>query len=208
MIARLAGTVADIRGDQLVIDVNGVGYAVGVPLRNAEGLNEGDAVTVWVYTAVREDAITLYGFLTREEKAVFEQLISVSQVGPRLGLNALSKFTANALAAAIEGNDLRALSSITGVGKKTAERIVLELRGKMAVAPAGAPAGIAAPARVADDGFAIALAQLGYKRSEIDLAIERLRAEGLLERPLGERITAALRVLTSGTGYARPTERA
>jgi Holliday junction DNA helicase RuvA len=208
MIARLAGTVADIRGDQLVIDVNGVGYAVGVPLRNAEGLNEGDAVTVWVYTAVREDAITLYGFLTREEKAVFEQLISVSQVGPRLGLNALSKFTANALAAAIEGNDLRALSSITGVGKKTAERIVLELRGKMTVAPAGAPAGIAVPARVADDGFAIALAQLGYKRSEIDLAIERLRAEGLLERPLGERITAALRVLTSGTGYARPTERA
>jgi Holliday junction DNA helicase RuvA len=188
MIARLAGTVADIRGDQLVIDVNGVGYAVGVPLRNAEGLTEGDAITVWVYTAVREDAITLYGFLTREEKSVFELLISVSQVGPRLGLNALS--------------------SITGVGKKTAERIVLELRGKMTVAPAGAPSGIATPARVADDGFAIALAQLGYKRTEIDLAIDRLRAEGLLERPLGERITAALRVLTSGSGYARPPERA
>lgn len=201
MIARLRGAVADVHADQLVLDVNGVGYAVGVPLRTAESVAEGDDLTLWVHTAVREDAITLYGFATREEKTAFELLISVSQVGPRLGLNALSRLTVAALAAAIEGNDLKALSAISGVGKKTAERIVLELRGKMALAPGVVPP--AAPARAAEDGFALALAQLGYKRSEIELAAERLKADGLLERPLGERITAALRVLAGGAA-ARP----
>jgi len=206
VIARLSGTVADVAGDQVVVDVQGVGYAVGVPLREAEALNDGDAVTLWVYTAVREDAITLYGFGTRADKAVFEQLISVSQVGPRLGLNALSKFTAQQLALAIESNDLKLLSSISGVGRKTAERLVLELRGKMAVGPTATAGVVAAPAPKVDDGFAIAMAQLGYKRSEIDLTAERLKADGMAEKPLGERITAALRVL-SGAAYARPVER-
>lgn len=203
MIARLSGTVADVQGDQLVLDVQGVGYAVGVPLRTAESVAEGDALALWVHTAVREDAITLYGFASRQEKLAFELLISVSQVGPRLGLNALSRFTAAGLAAAVEGNDLKALSSISGVGKKTAERIVLELRGKMALAPGAAPVPVTAPARVAEDGFALALAQLGYKRAEIELAAERLKADGLDAAPLGERITAALRVLTGGA--ARPS---
>ncbi len=206
MIARLSGAVADIAGDQLIVDVQGVGYAVGVPLRDAEALKDGDAVTLWVHTAVREDAITLYGFRTREDKAVFEHLISVSQIGPRLGLNALSRYTAQQLALAIESNDLKTLSSISGVGKKTAERLVLELRGKMSVAPtAVSGVVVAAPPKV-DDSFAVALAQLGYKRSEIDLASERIKAEGLAERSLGERITAALRVLSGGSAYSRPTE--
>ena len=203
MIARLSGTVADISGDQLIVDVQGVGYAVGVPLREAEALSEGESVTLWVYTAVREDAIQLYGFGTRADKAVFEQLISVSQVGPRLGLNALSKYTAQQLGLAIETNDLKTLSSISGVGRKTAERLVLELRGKMTVAPSPTGGVVAAAPPKVDDGFAIAMAQLGYKRSEIDLAGERLKSEGLTEKPLGERITAALRIL-SGAAYARP----
>ncbi|MSP57199.1 MAG: Holliday junction branch migration protein RuvA [Myxococcales bacterium] len=205
MIARLVGTVADVSGDDVVLDVNGVGYAVGVPLRNAQELKEGDACTVWVHTVVREDALLLYGFLSREDKAVFEQLIGVSGIGPRVGLNALGKFTAQALALAIESNDLRSLASIPAVGKKTAERIVLELRGKLCVAPV-AQSGVASPAapvRTVDDTFAIALAQLGYKRTEIDMAAARLKADGLDDKPIGERITAALRVL-SGSAYARP----
>ena len=204
MIARLAGTVAEIVGDAVIVDVNGVGYAVGVPLRSAEAMREGEPCVLSVHTVVREDAITLYGFLTREDKVAFELLISVSQVGPRIGLNALSKLTAAQLGAAIEGNDLRTLSSISGVGKKTAERIVLELRGKMSVAPVAA-AGVVVAAKPVDDGFSLALAQLGYKRSEIDMAQARLKADGLADHTLGERITAALRVL-SGGGYARPVE--
>lgn len=208
MIARLSGTIADVAGDQLIVDVQGVGYAVGVPLRDADGLKDGDAITLWVYTAVREDAITLYGFRTREDKAVFELLISVSQIGPRLGLNALGRYTAQQLAVAVESNDLKLLSSITGVGKKTAERLVLELRGKMSVAPSAVTGVISpAPPKV-DDSFAVALAQLGYKRSEIDLASERIKADGHTDKPLGERITAALRILSGGSAYSRPADRA
>lgn len=195
MIARLSGVVADISGDALVLDVNGVGYGVLVPLRTAETLAEGSPCALWVYTSVREDAIVLYGFAGREDRAVFEHLISVSQIGPRIGLNALSAFSADALARAIEGNDLRALSSISGVGKKTAERIVLELRGKLAIAPG--PAVVPTVAKpVSDDGFAIALAQLGYKRSEIEAVALTLKAEGGGEAPLPERLTAALRHLS------------
>ena len=207
MIARLVGTVGEVDGDDVVLDVNGVGYAVAVPLRNAQSLHDGDPCTLYVHTVVREDAFLLYGFVSREDRGVFRQLISVSQVGPAIGLAALGKLSGQALAVAIEANDLKALTAIGGVGKKTAERIVLELRGKMAVAPvagtsglAGAPGAAAAP-RVVDDGFALALAQLGYKRSEIDLALERLVAEhgkeGLAQKPLGERITGALRVLSA-----------
>ncbi len=206
MIARLVGTVADVAGDDVIVDVNGVGYAVGVPLRCAQAMVVGDAVTVWVHTVVREDALLLYGFVAKEDKAVFEQLISVSGIGPRVGLNALGKYTAQALSLAIESNDLRALAAIPAVGKKTAERIVLELRGKLSVAPVAATGVVtaSAPPKV-DDQFALALAQLGYKRSEIDLATERVKAAGLAEKPVTERITAALGFLAGG--IARPGER-
>lgn len=196
MIARLLGSVAEIAPDRLVIDVHGVGYEVYVPARTADVARPESTMLVYVYTAVREDAITLYGFATAAEKGCFEQLIAVNQVGPKLALAILGAVTPADLARAIEGNDLRTLTSIPGIGKKTAERLVLELRGKLAYTPAaiGAPGVRLAP----EDPLPLALAQLGYKKSEIDLAITRIHEQGLAEKPLSERVGAALRYFASG----------
>ena len=199
MIARLRGTVAEIAPDQLVIDVNGVGYEVYVPTRTAETARLDAPITVHVHTAVREDAITLYGFATSAEKETFLLLTSVQQVGPKLGLSALSAMTVDALARAINGNDLRALTGISGVGKKTAERIVLELKGKLAWTPASGAVATSAPAKpAADDPLPLALAQLGYKKTEIDVAIARLAERGLGEAPLDKRLAESLRIFSSG----------
>lgn len=186
MIAMLRGEVADRAPGRLVIDCQGVGYDVQVPGRTALAVAGG--TTLWVHTVVREDAILLFGFESKAEKELFEALIGVSQVGPRLALNAL-ELPADALARAINAGDLRALSQISGIGKKTAERIVLELKGKVS----GGVAGPVAPAPRADDAFALALAQLGFKKSEIDAAAARLAEEGQAGASLPERIAAALR---------------
>lgn len=187
MIAMVRGRVVDNAAGSVVIDVGGVGYEVSVPGRTALRLS--GEVTLWIHTSVREDAIQLFGFETQSEKALFQQLITVQSVGPRTGLNALDALTAEALARAINAGDLRALGQISGVGKKTAERIVLELKGKVA-APVGE---VVAPAAKVDDAFALALAQLGFKKSEIDAASARLADEGLTNAPLAERIASALR---------------
>lgn len=196
MIARLRGTVVEIAGDSLVLDVNGVGYEVHVPLRTAETSRVDAALTLHVHTALREDAITLYGFATAAEKETFLLLTTVQQVGPRLALSALSTLTVDALSRAINGNDLRALTGIPGVGKKTAERIVLELKGKLAWAPAAAPT--AAPRPAPDDSLPLALAQLGYKKTEIDLALLKLSERGLGDAPLEQRLAESLRVFAAG----------
>lgn len=195
MIARLRGTVAEIALDRLVIDVNGVGYDVQVPARTAEAARLDTALTLHVHTAVREDAIALYGFATASEKETFLLLTTVQQVGPRLALNALSALTVDAFARAVNTNDLRALTGISGVGKKTAERIVLELKGKLvASATAAAPAARVAP----DDPLPLALAQLGYKKSEIDVVIAKLAERGLDKAPLQERLAESLRIVAAG----------
>lgn len=192
MIARLRGEVAEVAADRLVVDVHGVGYDVLVPTRTATTAREGAAVTLHVHTAVREDAITLYGFASPAEKSTFEALIGVNQVGPKMALGILGALTPAELARAIEGNDLRALTAVSGVGRKTAERLVLELRGKLAWTPAGPAATPAAPAARADDPLVLALAQLGYKKSEIDGVLVKLADRGLGEGPLSERLSAAL----------------
>lgn len=187
MIAMVRGRVVESSASGVVIDVNGVGYDVSVPGRTA--LRLAGEVTLWIHTSVREDAIQLFGFESQSEKALFQQLITVQSVGPRTGLNALDALTADALARAINAGDLRALGQISGVGKKTAERIVLELKGKVS-APVGE---VVAPAAKVDDAFALALAQLGFKKSEIDTASAHLAEEGMAAAPLAERIAAALR---------------
>lgn len=195
MIARLRGEVVEREPGRLVVDVNGVGYEVWVPTRVAEAARE--QVTLRVHTAVREDAITLYGFATAEEKATFEKLIAVSGIGPKLGLACLSGLDADAFARAVNAGDLRTLSQVPGVGKKTAERIVLELKGKLvASAPLG-PVGTPV-ARPADDALPLALAQLGYKRSEIDVAVAHLVELGKADAPLAERIQISLQRLSRG----------
>jgi Holliday junction DNA helicase RuvA len=197
MIARLRGTVAEIGPDRLTVDVGGVGYDVCVPGRTAETATLEGTIVLHVHTAVREDAITLYGFASAVEKVTFELLIGVNQVGPKLALATLGAMPPAELGRAIEGNDLRALTAIPGVGKKTAERLVLELRGKLAWVPAPSPVAVVRPAP--DDPLPLALAQLGYKKSEIDLALAHLVEHGLNEAPLQERLGAALKRFASGT---------
>jgi Holliday junction DNA helicase RuvA len=204
MIARLRGEIAEVAADRVVLDVHGVGYDVLVPGRTAVTAHVGAPTVLHVHTAVREDAITLYGFETASERACFEQLLTVNGVGPRLALSALGALAPDALARAVNANDLKSLTGIPGVGKKTAERIVLELKGKLdgGAAAASVPARPVAP----DDPLPLALAQLGYKRSEIETVVARLAADGLAEASTDARLAAALRIFAGGA--AAPGARA
>jgi len=202
VIARLRGELAELGEDRVCLDVGGVGYDVAVPTRVLAGLRLGETLTLHVHTHVREDAILLFGFASPREKDTFERLLTVSGIGPKLALACLSGMSAEDLGRAVNGNDVRALSSVPGVGKKTAERMVLELRGKLTLVPVAggtvAPQPTAA-APAGSDALALALAQLGYKRTEIDAVSTRVAEAGLGESPLGERIAAALRFLAGGT---------
>ena len=132
MIAFLRGTVAGHTASCAFVDVQGVGYQVGMPTSDIAKLPEvGEPVYVYTYLAVREDAIAIYGFLDSAKKALFERLISVSGVGPKVALAALSVFSAEELIAAIQSQDVKAVSTIPGVGKKTAQRMILELKGTL-----------------------------------------------------------------------------
>src|ERR1700739_3755354 len=133
MIAQLRGKLEDKRPNQVLVDVGGVGYLVHVPLSTFYSLGElHSGVTLLVYTHVREDTIALYGFLTAREKQLFELLISASGVGPVLALKILSGMSVDDLVPAIRAGDLARLTRIPGVGRKTAERMVVELRDKLA----------------------------------------------------------------------------
>ncbi len=196
MIARLSGSVAEIAPDHLVLDVQGVGYEVFVTARTAETARLESPLTLHVHTALREDSLTLYGFTSAAEKATFLLLNTVQGVGARTALNALSALAVDALASAVNGNDLRALCTIPGVGKKTAERMVLELKGKLTFSVAAIPT--SAPRAAPDDPLPLALAQLGYKKSEIDTALARLAERGLSAAPLNDRLAESLRIFAAG----------
>ncbi len=133
MIAQLRGVVARSSGTSIVLDVNGVGYKVNVPLTVIENLPEsGVPLTLVTHTQVREDDISLFGFMVETELRVFELLLTVSGVGPKVALGLLSALTADDLAQAISSDDVRTLTKVPGVGAKTAQRMVLELKEKIA----------------------------------------------------------------------------
>ncbi|MBI3490177.1 MAG: Holliday junction branch migration protein RuvA [Acidobacteria bacterium] len=177
MIARLQGRLFEKSPNRIVIDVGGVGYDVFVPLSTFYGLGEpGTDVALRIHTHVRDDALLLYGFATRLEQQLFERLIGVSGIGPKVALAVLSGIEPVELIHAIERGDLARLTAIPGVGKKTAERIVLELKDRLPRAPA-APAepgagALGAPARVSEDVLS-ALLNLGYHRPLAEKAVER-----------------------------------
>src|SRR5438874_3846347 len=153
MIGHLSGTVREKHPNQVIVEAGGVGYEVQIPISTYTSLPaEGAAVSLRIYTHVREDALALFGFATPEEKLVFERLISVSGIGPKLAITVLSGLPTAELIAAIRSNDLARLVRIPGVGKKTAERIVLELKDKLMAVDAG---GKAAP--VAETGPAYSM---------------------------------------------------
>ena len=133
MIARLSGRLINKEPNRLVIDVNGVGYEVTIPLSTFYQIGEiGSPVQLLIHTYVREDALVLFGFKTLKEKQMFEQLTSVSGIGPKLGIGILSGMSVDELVPAIHQSNLARLTSIPGVGKKTAERLVVDLRDKVA----------------------------------------------------------------------------
>ncbi len=173
MIGHLRGQLLRKQPQELLVDVGGVGYRVSIPLSTYYRLAEpGSAVSLHVHTHVREDALALYGFLTLTEQTLFERLMAVSGVGPKLALAILSGIETDELVGALAASDLARLTRIPGVGKKTAERLVLELKDRVKdLAVPAAPA--AAPAGALRDDVASALANLGYARADADRALDR-----------------------------------
>jgi Holliday junction DNA helicase RuvA len=199
MIARLHGMLVTKEVGKVIVDVQGVGYQVFIPLSTYYTLPDPQqAVTLLTTLYVREDALRLYGFATAEEQELFELLVSVSSVGPRLALNMLSNLAAPDLQQAIVHEDLARLQSIPGVGRKTAERVILELKDKAAlVAVTGsgpAPTPISPDDRLLGDVIS-ALLNLGYKRAEADKAVRTVRARYDGEVGLEILLKDALRVL-------------
>lgn len=178
MIALLRGQIALRHPDGVVVDVGGVGYRVQVALPTLYALPEKGEVRLHIYTCVREDAINLYGFLSEIEKNFFALLISVSGVGPRLAINMLSHVEAKELAAALNLGDIPRLISIPGIGKKSAERLVLELQDKSAHFRAETDPGIAPPLAGHSAGLhedtVSALMNLGYKENLARRALKSL----------------------------------
>jgi len=175
LIASLRGTILEKHPNRIVIDVNGVGYDVFVPLSTFYGLGDaGSSITVRIHTHVREDALLLYGFATLLEQELFERLIGVSGIGPKVALAVLSGIEPQELIDAIERGDLVRLTAIPGVGKKTSERIVLELKDRLPRAQAvTTAAGAVAPhAPVMRDDVVSALVNLGYHRPLAEKAAE------------------------------------
>ncbi len=195
MIALLSGQIALKTPDHLIVDVNGVGYRVMIPFSTYYELPEAGLVTLHIHTSVREDAIQLFGFRTIAEKNFFQLLISVSGIGPKLGRDILSNIQPPQLAAALMQSDLHKLQAIPGIGKKTAERLVLELKDKAGKLDLGAVSaeeavGRTIPASGLLDDVISALLNLGYKEAQVRKvlvgldAAEAITVEQLLKQAL------------------------
>ena len=178
MIGSLRGKLIDKRPNQVLVDIGGVGYQVQIPLSTFAGLGALHAeASLLIHTHVREDQITLYGFVTAREKQCFELLISASGVGPALALKILSGMSIEELVPAIRKADLAQLVKIPGVGRKTAERIVVELRDKLVVIDVPDTGKPATRSQLEDD-VASALVNLGYDAKSVEHALEKSRATG------------------------------
>ena len=194
MIGYLEGTIRQLDATRALVVAGGVGYEVHISLSTYYRLEGNREVALEIYTHVREDALSLYGFASAEEKQAFEKLISISGIGPTLAQKILSGIDANDLADAIARAAARTLSSIPGVGTKTAERICLELRDKLVVAPPTAPA---APSRLSvDDDVQSALVNLGYRPKDGELAVQKARQELGAEAEFSAVLRRSLRHLT------------
>jgi Holliday junction DNA helicase RuvA len=183
MIGRLTGRVVEQEADGVVLDVGGVGYELAVPLGTLGRSRVDDAgrVTLWVHTHVREDALALFGFADEAERAAFRALLGVSNVGPKIAVAVLGALPAAELSLAVARRDLAALTAVSGIGKKIAERLLLELRDKLPTVPsrgAGAASLDRAPLASGDgeDRLRSALTGMGFKPGEADRAIAALGA--------------------------------
>jgi Holliday junction DNA helicase RuvA len=194
MIGRLTGRLASKTPDHVLLDVGGVGYFVHIPLSTFYELPEQESpASLWIHTHVREDALALYGFLTERERSLFLLLLGVAGIGPRVALTVLSGMPPTELIDALRSQDVRRLIAIPGVGKKTAERMVLELSEKAANLPGEAPG--KPPAAVAADDVISALVNLGYRKTEAERAVDGAARAGA-PKDFGEFLKEALRRLT------------
>ena len=196
MIGYLRGKLRSRSADRVVVDVGGVGYSVAISLNTFAEIDRaasGTEIELEIHTHVREDALALYGFATAREKELFEKLIAVSGIGPRLAQVVLSGMAPDDLLAALAAGDVARLVRIPGVGKKTAERMVVELRDKVQALAAELPA--AKPTTRSDADLVEALVNLGYKANQAEAAVAAARKEapGV---PFSELLRLALRRLS------------
>lgn len=187
MIGQLRGQVTQLTDSSLILDVSGVGYLVQVPYSVIQKAQLNQDLTLSIHTSVREDAITLYGFSSSADKQLFELLVSVSGIGPKIGLSILSTYTAAQIETAITTGQVAAFTAVSGIGKKNAERIILELKTK--VAPTSLTADMT-PA-IDNDQLTQALAGLGYTGAEVAVISQQI--DGQL--PITEQIKQALKLI-------------
>jgi holliday junction DNA helicase RuvA len=202
MIGQLRGRLIDKRSNQVLVDVGGVGYIVQVPLSTYAAL--GELHTLLIHTHVREDTLSLYGFLSSREKHLFEMLLSASGVGPSLALKILSGMSVEELVPALRGSDLARLTKIPGVGRKTAERMIVELKDKLDGVTveverpaASSPAGI-------DADVVSALVNLGYEARAAENAVTEARRESSGAN-FEKLLRASLQTLSAPKGRAART---
>lgn len=173
MIGFLTGKIISSKPTQIILDVNGVGYLVNISITTFEKISEKETVSLFIYTNVKEDSITLFGFFTQSEKEMFELLISISGIGPKVSLGILSGISVDDLKDAIANGNVSRLIAIPGIGRKTAERVVLELRNKVdAIKEDGTTKEISAK-----DEAISALATLGYQRQLAEKVVRDLLSE-------------------------------
>ncbi len=180
MIGRLAGTLVEKASNRIILDVRGVGYEVQVPLSTFYELGEeGSQVVLRIHTHVKEDILSLYGFFTEREKSLFTLLIQISGIGPKLANTVLSGLPSEELISAVARGDLVRLTRIPGVGRKTAERMILELKEKMTkLAPAGEGEGPATTLGALQNDVISALVNLGYPRNQSEKAVSKAAEAG------------------------------
>ena len=206
MIAYLSGKILEKEANSVIIDVGGIGYEATIPLSTFYELGEiGDEVSLRIFTYVREDTLQLFGFNTLQERELFLKLITVSGIGPKVGISMLSGMNADEIIAAIRTDNLARLTSIPGIGKKTAERLVIELRDKVADLMAVSTDGISTPTskdaavstnEIYDDAIS-ALVNLGYQQNAAEKALKKAIQEGT-EMSVQKLLRRSLQLLAKG----------
>jgi len=192
MIGKVTGTLAAKQPPQVLVDCNGVGYEIDVPMSTFYNLPAiGEKISLLTHLAIREDAHLLYGFGSEIERAAFRELLKVSGIGAKTALSVLSGLSVNDLAAAISAQEIGRIVKVPGIGKKTAERLLLELKGRPVFA--GAISAVAGETSVSDD-VRQALLALGYNDKEAGLAMQKLPAD----LPVSDAIRQALKLLSKG----------
>lgn len=190
MIATLSGQVAEKMADQVVLDVGGVGYGVLIGIADFGALTTGSQAKLYIHEQIKEDAHNLYGFVKLEAKQLFEQLLSVKNVGPKVAMGVLDIGTVSDVRAAIAGGDAKRLQTAKGVGKRAAEQIVVELRDKVGVPTSDTAEAIATRSGIdMYDEAVLALVALGYSDSDATLALKGIDVALSTE----ERVTRALK---------------